>query len=181
MLVLFCDGSTKMKQQCVVTSCVVTLVNKDHIIKEVLYCAKKSYFNHYNDSIHELLAIIDALQVYDILQTNLSAMIVSDSMEMIKTINTYRSEGLWYGKNNPHNNDLKILLDRYTKEAIQFQWQPRTTLGLNVTDFLNKEIQYWTNAKDKPFLTSQMKKLLKKDYRYNISSKNNSISICEDR
>lgn len=170
MLAIFCDGSTKVKQECVVTSTVVTALNENNIVKEVLYCSKKTYTNYYNDSIHELLAIIDALEVYKILDTNMLAIIVTDSMEMIKNINAYRHEGLWNGKDSESAVYLKSLIDSYSQTII-FEWHPRTTLGLNVADFLNKESDTWTNIKDKPYLTSQMKKLLKKDYGYNISSK----------
>lgn len=184
MITIFCDGSSKIKQECIVTSLIVVrLIEKynpsnleiknsfattETIVNEIIYCAKKTYNTYFLESIHELLAMIDALEVIEHLNIKEKCIIVSDSVEMIKNIKKYQETKQWNGKQE-HIKYLDLLLPLLNQENIQFEWQPRTTLGLNVADFLNKEPENWTNNKDKPFLTSQMKKLLKKDYRYNIS------------
>lgn len=169
MIVIFSDGSTKIEQQCVVTSALV-VNTQNNIVSEVLYCSKNVYHDYYNDSIHELLAIKDSLEIIRLLEIkDEPILIISDSVEIVKCLQTYKENSIWSGKEIAIPIVEKIS-HLYT-DNIYLEWQPRTTLGLNVVDFLNKEVDSWTNTKDKPYLTTQMKKLLKKSYDYNISSK----------
>lgn len=159
MFIVFCDGSTKLKEKCVVTSLVVVECNSDGIVQQVIYCAKKTYRAYYRDSVHEFLAILDGFKAIELLNLHdrsPAVRIVSDSMEWTTNLN---SQGL--------DKDLNHLW----KPGITVEWANRTTLGINVADFLNKEAVAWTNNLDKKYLASQMKKLLRKSYLYNISSK----------
>lgn len=179
MLIIYCDGSTKMQKECVITSAVVGRLlqykdkqgNSRTVVKELLYCSKKSYSKYYEDSIHELLAVLDAMEVYLSLNTEESLLIISDSKEMVINIQKFINNNnlnIWSGKDISvdliNSLTLKINAIKLKNGTINLEWQSRNILGLNVTDFLNKEPYAWTNSKDKPFLKSQMKKLINRDY-----------------
>jgi hypothetical protein len=174
MIIIFCDGSTKYKQHFIVTSLIVcdleTYTNKQQNIitriKSVLYVSKQRYSINEIDNNHELLAIKDAFVAIKSLNIQDEVLIINDSVEMIKLLQHFKINKEWLGKDS-QNIHMENINELWTSN-IQIQWGSRNTLGINIADFLNKEIDSWTNEKDTPYLKTQMNRLLKKDYVYKL-------------
>lgn len=167
-MIIFTDGSSKKSNQVVISG--IVCINENEIIKEVFYCYKETLNYNYNESIHEFVAILKAIEFIEEQKIDDTILIINDSVQVIKLFNELKDGNkthLKFIKNNLIKESLEnIKLDQYI-----FIQLPRTTLGINVADFLNRETEKFTNQFDSHYLGTQMRKLKRNRFDFNISSK----------
>lgn len=178
MNIIYCDGSLKKDNTIVVGIIVVRVEPVYHSVREIILAYKNVFEikeSERKDNLHETLAILEAMNVANMLDYK-STLIVNDSIADVLYFQKLQNkeENI---KDKTINVDVLSLYNRISSRLKQdsFQRLPRTSLGLNIADYLNKETYTWTNSKDKPYLTLQFKKLLKRAYDYDISSKNKNV------
>lgn len=194
MYIIYCDGSAKENGNIVVSAVVAKLSPQYQSITEILYCYKQTYEkavvqrNQHKDNAHELIAYLQSLSIIQEMQLeNEQCVIVNDSIADTLLMNEFKKEILdkkdnlqyQYSSEKYQNPVVKNLLEKALNISLNFnnfyfQQLPRTTLGINIADFLNKEEHCWLNEQDKVYCKPQLKKLKHRTWNYNISSKNDN-------
>lgn len=169
-MIIFTDGSSKKTNQVVISG--VVCLNNNERIKEVFYCYKETLNYNYNESVHEFLAIIKAIEFIEEHKINDNILIINDSVQVIKLFNELKNGNKTHLK-FIKNNSIQDILEKIKLEKYIFMQLPRTTLGINVADFLNRETDKFTNQFDSHYLGTQMRKLKSNVFDFNISSKKN--------
>lgn len=167
-MIIFTDGSSKKNNNVVIAG--VVCLNSEERIKSVFYCYKETLEYDYQDSIHEFLAILKAIEFVNREDVKDDVLIINDSVQAIKLFNELKKKDYSHIE-KVKNEEIKKQLKKMNLENFLFLQLPRTTLGMNVVDFLNREENKFTNDFDRHYLGTQMKKLTSHSFDYNISSK----------
>lgn len=171
-MIIFTDGSAKTSNKVVISG--VVCVNKEERIKSVFYCYKQTLNYDYQDNVHEFIAIIKAIEFAneELLheQDFNDIIIINDSMQVIRIFNDLKKNDFSHLE-KIKNEEIKQQLKEINVEKFLFLQLPRTTLGMNVVDFLNKEEEKFVKSSDSHYLGLQMRKLTSHNFDYNISSK----------
>lgn len=171
-MIIFTDGSAKTSNKVVISG--VVCVNKEERIKSVFYCYKQTLNYDYQDNVHEFIAIIKAIEFANKELMNEQVfnemIIINDSMQVIRIFNDLKKKDFSHLE-KIKNEEIKQQLKEINVDKFLFLQLPRTTLGMNVVDFLNKEEDRFVNNFDKHYLMTQMRKLTSHPFDYNISSK----------
>lgn len=172
MYMFFCDGSTK-KSGNVVISVVVTKFNKKYErIESVIYCYKETV-NPKDKNINELLACLVGISLLkDLNLEGEDILIINDNISNIALLREFKKGMLESIKFK--DDIIKNILNRIQNtnlEKISFKQLPRTTLGMNLADYLNYEENSWVRDKDKKNITINFNKIINRPYDYNLSSK----------
>lgn len=179
MYIIYTDGSSKTSNNLVIGVVVAKLNQQYKNIDEVTLLYKNQYPIQYNNNLHEILAIFECFQVIkDLKIENEPIVIINDSIVDTNLFNDYKKN-----KNKEIFNfyvkkiDGQIIanklneLEKINLENIYCLRLPRTTLGINIADFLNNETHTWLKEHDKHFFQAQVRKLKNKPFDFNISSK----------
>lgn len=167
-MIIFTDGSSKKSNKVVVAG--VVCINKEEDIKSVFYCYKHTLDYAYSESVHEFLSILKAIEFVEQENINENVLIINDSVQVIKIFNELKRKDFSHLE-KIKNQEIRNILKDINVDKFLFLQLPRTTLGMNVVDFLNKEENKYVNEFDKKYLALQMRKLTSHNFDYNISSK----------
>ena len=167
-MIIFTDGSSKKTNKVVISG--VVCINQAERIKSVFYCYKECLEYDYNENVHEFLAIIKAIDfVYKEQEDFNEVLIINDSVQVIKIFNDLKRKD-FLSVEKLKNEEIKEKLKNLNLESFLFLQLPRTTLGMNVVDFLNKEENKFVNQFDVKYLQLQIRRLTSHPFDYNISS-----------
>lgn len=167
-MIIFTDGSSKKSNKVVIAG--IVCLNEAERIKSIFYCYKETLNYSYQESIHEFLSILKAIEFVNQENINDDILIINDSVQVIKLFNELKKKDYAHLE-KIKNEEIKKQLKEVNLDKFLFLQLPRTTLGMNVVDFLNREEDKFTNDFDRHYLGTQMRKLTSHPFDYNISSK----------
>lgn len=178
MYVVYCDGSSKKTNNVVVGIVVVKLSLQYKTITNIIYCYKNSYNINPKENMHEIVAHLESLKVIKELGFEKElVIIVNDSIADNIIMNDMKKDKVQFSNKitNTHVINLWKVVENIDLGNIYFQRFPRTNLGINIADFLNKEEDKWVADSDKKYLSAQLKKLNHRPWDYDISSKTKEL------
>lgn len=190
MHICYIDGSTK-KDGIVVVSGVLGVKNERYEkVSEILYCFKKNFEIPYGYSLHEELALLNALKEIGKTSIDFSAksniLFINDSMNIYKLLQKNEHLNIFehikslvkkYNDNNPNNEnqdmywhekieeEFKELKNTVVKKE-QFLYAKRSNVGISIANKLNKEIDCFVKENAMIYLKSSLNKITSRHYLY---------------
>lgn len=172
MHLFYADGSSKQKESIVVTSCVVTKCNKSLFNEQVLYVHKNKYHGiSFRDNLQEILAIYDAICIAHQMKLK-NFIILNDSIHAISWFKSYFAGIKCKIFNKEIMRKIESLIEMFPSilNQVLFLHIPRTSAGINLADFFNKDISSFIYYSDIKYIPKRINQLSKSRYDFNISS-----------